>query len=146
MPLPRQIAAGGLNPSQQAVRDHFQQGGSVTETLLVFSALIAAVLLLYLLTLWSRKKVQRRPNRSPRQMFIDVLSRLGLSPQQRNLLTGMTADLCLKDPTVILVSRALFDKHVEKWWAQQRRSGQVRNYSINRQLLTQARHLLFATS
>ena len=146
MPLAWQLAAGGLTPTQQAVRDRFQQGGSVTETLFVFLAMIFAVLLLYLLTLWSRKNVQRRPNRNPRKLFIDVLSRLGLSPQQRELLTRMAADLCLKDPTAILVSRALFDKHVEEWWAGQRRSGQVRNYSINRQLLAQARHLLFATS
>ena len=146
MPLTWQLAAGGLTSTQQAVRDRFQQGGSVTQTLLVFLALIAAVLLLYVLTLWSRKDLPRRSNRNPRQLFLDVLSKLGLSPQQRDLITRMGADLCLKDPTVILVSRALFDKHVEEWWAQQRRSGQVRNYSVNRQLLAKARHALFATS
>ncbi len=141
-----QLAAGGLSPTQQAVRDSFQEGGSITQALLVLLAMIFAVLLLYLLTLWSRWAGQRRPARNPRQLFADVLSRLGLPPQQRDLLAKVASELNLKDPTVILVSPTLFDRHLEQWRAKQRRSGQVRNYSRDRQLLAQARRVLFAAS
>ncbi len=146
MPLGWQLAAGGLSPTQQAVRDSFQEGGSIAQTLLVFLAMICGVLLLYLLTLWSRKDGQRGSARNPRQLFADVLSRLKLSPEQRDVLVKVASELNLNDPTAILVSPTLFDRHLEQWRAKQRRSGQVRNYSRDRQLLAQARRVLFAAS
>ncbi len=108
-----------LTEIQRAVRDQFQKGGSLTALLLVMSGLAAVLLVAYYLTLRQRKAAVDTRHPDPQGLFNDLLNKLDLTPPQRRLLEGVARALRLGQPTVILLSPALFDRYLDQFRARQ---------------------------
>lgn len=113
--MPVLLQTYNLNPYQTAVRERFQEGGSITATLLVIAGVAAAVLLAYLLTRQQRRANRVDPMADPRQLFRDLQTRLKLSPKQRCVLDTVAEDLDLEHPAVLLLSPMIFDRCVGQW-------------------------------
>lgn len=111
------MAEPQLTETQQAVRDQFQKGGSLTAVVLVMALLAAVVLVAYYLTMRQRSTVVDTRRALPTQLFTDLLAKLDLTQRQRRLLNAVATSLRLKDPAVILLCPAVFDRHVEEWQA-----------------------------
>lgn len=112
-----------LTEIQQAVRDQFVKGGSLTAVLLVMGVLAAVLLAVYFLTARQRSKVVDARRALPTQLFTDILADLDLTEPQRHFLVGVATSLHLKEPAVILLSPVVFDRHVEKWQADDSSAG-----------------------
>lgn len=106
-----------LTETQRAVRDWFQEGGSVTAVLLVMAVLAAVLLVVYFLTARQRSTVVDARRALPTQLFTDLLAKLDLTARQRHLVVAAATALRLENPAVILLSPAVFDRHVEEWQA-----------------------------
>ena len=104
----------------QAVRAQFNKGGTLGSMLIVLAGLIALVLLVYFLNRLEQKATTHTEPSDAQRLFRDLLARLGLTESQRRLLDAVARDLRLKNPTVLLLSERLFDRHVEEWAASQK--------------------------
>lgn len=111
--------ADPLTRTQQAIRDHFQTGGSITQALLVLVCVLVFVLLLYGLTRRQERGAYRRKLNDPHRLFRNLQEKLELSADQRRLLDAVARDNNLSHPTVILLSPRLFDENVIRWTAHQ---------------------------
>lgn len=111
------MAEPELTETLQAVSDQFRKGGSLTGVLLVMAVLAVVVLVVYYLTMRQRSTVVDTRRALPTQLFTDLLAKLDLTQRQRRLLDAVATSLHLKDPAVILLCPALFDRHVEQWQA-----------------------------
>jgi hypothetical protein len=112
-----------LTETQRAVRDQFLKGGSLTAVLLVLALLAAVVLVVYYLTMRQRSTVVDARRALPTQLFTDILAKLDLTPQQRHLVGAVATALRLENPAVILLSPAVFDRHVKEWQANDSSAG-----------------------
>ncbi len=103
---------------RRAIRDEFQTGGSILGVLLALLGLAAVVLLAYLLAELQRKRaVGPAKNDDPERLYRDLLGKLGLATDERQVLDTLAREMRLKHPAVILLSEALFDRHVAGWRA-----------------------------
>ena len=110
-----QIQNGGLSATQRAVRDRLQDGGSLTATLLLVTALIVILLVTFYLTARQfRARATRLPS-DPRRLFDDLVNRLGFTAPEREMLESLTLDLQLEHPAATLLSGTLFDRHLARW-------------------------------
>ena len=115
--------AGKLTEIQQAVRGYIREGGSLAFVLLVLLGLIGGVLLVHYLTLRQNKSERRTHHPDPQMLFRDLQGKLALTPSQRQLLDRVARDLNLENPAVLLLSSALFDRHVNAWQSRRGRAG-----------------------
>ncbi|MBI4717823.1 MAG: hypothetical protein HY763_08475 [Planctomycetes bacterium] len=109
--------AARLADFQRAVRNQFAEGGTVLDVVAIAGFLAAIVLLVYY---FDRRQQRGRqpvqPNR-PFDLYRDLVRRIPLTVAQREFLTGLAKDLRLPQPTVILLSPALYDQAVAQWQA-----------------------------
>ena len=112
-----QIEPGGLNATLRAVRDQFQDGGSIAIGLLLIAGFLTVGWVVNLLARrQSRAQATTLPS-DPGRLFAELLPRLGLTPDQSKALKHVARDLRLANPATILVSPTLFDQGVERWQA-----------------------------
>lgn len=106
-----------LNPAQRAVWAHFQEGGSATVAAVVLLAIVFAVFVAW----WSHRRVEPPKGKEdvadPWKVFNGLQRAMELQAAQRNLLGSVAQDLHLPNPSVLLLSRALFDRYVDRWQA-----------------------------
>jgi hypothetical protein len=132
---------------QRAVRNQFQYGGSWTSAFLVLLSLAALVLLVgWLSRIQERlqRKTEIAPQYSdPQRLYMHLLSNLGLSVPQRQLLESVARDLRLPHPTALLVSETLYDQCVEQWTRRAGSAAAEADRAITRQIFTRTRSRLF---
>ncbi len=109
-----------LTGFQRAVRDHFQQGGSIMAAFFVLAGIVAVVVLVKLLTQSQKRSERPTATDQPQALFADLLAGLELTQQQRRLLTAVAQELGIKNPAVILLSGTLFDQYVGRWYERSR--------------------------
>ena len=112
-----QIPTGGLNETLRAVRGRFQEGGSFAVILLLMATVLS---IFWIANLFAKRQRRTRATTlppDPGRLFSDLMSRLGMTPQQRKALEHVARDLRLANPAAILVSETLFDRGLERWRA-----------------------------
>ncbi len=126
-----------LPPFHQAMRDEFQKGGSYGSVLLTCIGLVGLILAVYFLQKWyDDSQGVKDVSSSPAKLFGELLKKLCLSPESRELLSQIARDREIANPTAILISSHLFDSHASAWVGNQ--SGEDRT-----ERLAQIRALLF---
>jgi hypothetical protein len=106
------MQAEGLTDFHKAIRDRFQQGGSIAAFLLAIGALVGFVLLIGVLSKWQKRAATAPTSRpDPQRLFDDLLKKLGLAAEQARLVRRMADRAALKHPTVLLLNEALFENH-----------------------------------
>lgn len=104
------------SPVERAVRERFQEGGSIVGVLLVALTIAGVVAITYWLTLRSERANRPSPAVSdPQGLFSDCLEGSPLARPQRQLLLSVANDLRLAHPSVMLISEATFDECVVRW-------------------------------
>jgi hypothetical protein len=131
-----------LTETLQGVRDHFEQGGSVSVLLLVLAGLAAAVCLAVCLTRRQRQGDGNVETADSNRLFSDLLDKLDLTAEQRHMLGTAVTDLGLGQPAVILLSPVLFDSHLDRWLGRESGAGNADRASRER-VLREARKVLF---
>lgn len=107
------LAEGGLTQTQQAVRDQFQRGGSILTAAAVVGVCLGIVGLVYWLT--RRQAARLNTSDDPHGLFRFGLDRLPLTDDQRVLLSAVSRSERLEHPATLLLSRTLYDRHVDAW-------------------------------
>ncbi len=128
----------------RAMREQFQMGGSILETVLALLGLASLVALAYALTALQRRRAERLVTcDDPQQLFGDVLDKLELSPTERRTLRTVVRDLRLDHPAVILLSETLFDRQVSKWLERRNLSRDSGGSARDAETISAARTRLF---
>lgn len=112
-----QIPTGGLSETLRAVRGRFQEGGSFPVILLLMATGLSIFWIANLLAQRQRRVRATTLPPDPGRLFSDLMSRLGMTPQQRKALEHVARDLRLANPAVILISETLFDRGLERYRA-----------------------------
>ncbi len=139
-----QIQTGGLNETLRAVRGRFQDGGSFAIILLLVATFISIFWIANLIAKKQRRARATTLPPDPGRLFSDLMSRLGMTPQQRKALEHVARDLRLANPAVILISETLFDRGLERYRAA-RPSGSPESTEPTA-LMTEIRATLFPTA
>jgi hypothetical protein len=138
------LQVDGLTGPQRAVRNHFQEGGSIGLVLLVMAAVAGVVLIAYWLTRRQQRSAQKHARiNDPQRLFGDLLQGLALTASQRRLLATVVRELGLKHPSVILLSPTLFERHIDQWRALGRSTGSDVESHAGEDLVAQTRDVLF---
>jgi hypothetical protein len=138
------LQAGALTEAQRAVRQRFQEGGSLGSVLLIAGVVLGAVLAAYWLTRRQRRRQEgRRPINDPQRLFKNLLRDLSLNEQQRRVLRAVAREADLAHPSALLVSSALFERHADQWLASQRQTGANAGKDADQRTLAQTREVLF---
>lgn len=101
-----------LTVFQQAVRERFQEGGSILSVIAVVSVIALVLCAAYLLSRRIEQRGAPEANASPRRLFKLLLTRLRLGRQERRILLSAARSARLQHPTVLLLSRSMFDRYV----------------------------------
>lgn len=135
-----------LTDVQRGVRDHFERGGAIGPVVFVALALLAVVLLAYVLTRYNRSPIDtvNRPN--PHRVFGNLLDRLALTPPQHKGLETMSKDLSLAHPSAILLSHELFDQQAEAWQTKRKGMSSSKGAPCDAELLADIRSILFPSA
>ncbi len=104
----------------RAVREQFNQGGTLGSILIVLAALMGLVVLVYVLNRLEQKSTKQATPMDSQSLFRDLVSRLDLSETQREWLLELVKDMPVENPTVLLLSEQLFDNHVREWQGSRR--------------------------
>lgn len=107
------LAEGTLTDIQRGVRDHFVEGGSILTVAVVVTVCLLAVGLAYWLT--RRLAIRSGAAASEKHLFASALDLVNLSTPQRTMLTAVATAERVENPAVLLLSRPLFDQHVDRW-------------------------------
>jgi len=107
---------------RQALTREFNDNGSTTEILIVLLALAGLVALTWYLQRWQQGPKKVTEPFDAQALYAELLGKLDMPDDQRQLLETVAKDLRLPNPAVILISRRLFDENLLAWQAQ-RRSG-----------------------
>jgi hypothetical protein len=142
---PLLLTASGLTPLQLAVREHFQQGGSVATIVIGVIAAFLALVALYQLLKRRQAGVESVRIDDPQRLFKDLLHAIEMPLQQRRLLTRVARDLRLAHPSVLLLSAELFDRYLLQWQSGQGGSGIDQGHGMPA-LAAAARRSLFRES
>ena len=134
-----------LTDFQRAVRDHFQQGGSIMAAFFVVAGIVAVVVLVKLLTQSQKRSGRPTVTDQPQELFADLLAGLELTQQQRRLLTAVAQEFGIKNPAVILMSVALFDQYVGRWRERSRGKTDAVGAAPDAQHIARLRAHLFPT-
>ena len=97
-----------------AIRDRLADGGMASEAALTFLGLAGGLLLLYFV-LCLRRRGRRREMDDSQGLFHSLLSDLGLTVRQRDLMRRIARDRQLKEPAVLLVAPALYWTYATQW-------------------------------
>jgi hypothetical protein len=141
------MQADPLPEFHRALREQFQTGESIWGALLALLAMVAVVALAYTLTEYQRRKAEHAMEYDdPRRLFRDVLGKLNFEPGERQVLTEMTRELRLGNPTAILLSETLFDRQVSKWRESRVQSAAPRKSPLDDAEIKAIRDRLFPTT
>lgn len=105
-----------LSPTQEAVRDYLEKGGSVRTALMVVAVIVAVVVVTGLIG-WIHRPSGAQGRGNPRKLFHRLLHQLPLSARQRRFLWGVAKDLHLPNPTLLLLSPGYFATCIDQWQA-----------------------------
>ncbi len=131
-----------LSPVQQAVKDHFRDGGSWVAILVVLGILAAVICAITIVNHYQQRKHILKPLASdPQKLFEGLTHGLALPPSQATLLTEIVRDLKLAHPTVLLMSCSFYDASMSRWVRQARLSSE--KLSTTQQSLMNLRNRLF---
>jgi len=129
----------------RAVQRHFERGGDVGASVAIIMALAAIVLIVRLLTRRDRSVQAGGERADPQRLFQDMLASLQLTPQQRKSLMAMSRESGLAHPSVLLLSRTVFDRHLKTWQKRCERTPPTEGMSIHDEPLVAVRAVLFPT-
>lgn len=104
-----------LTPLQEAIRQHFREGGSPRMVLLTVLGILSVIPLVYVLSRLQNRKPRPAVAHDPRLLYRDLLHALALQPSQREFMSRLAADLKLEHPTTLLLSRRIFTRAVRHW-------------------------------
>jgi hypothetical protein len=135
-----------LTEALEAIRDRFRQGGSIWVFLLVVLALVGIFALASYLTQRQQTQERKMQKADPAQLFSDLLTKLGVTPQQRQVLGTVVTEMRLAQPAVILLSPALFDRYLGDWQARQHAEAGGRVRAWGPELVAETRRTLFPPS
>ncbi|MGB2986278.1 MAG: HEAT repeat domain-containing protein, partial [Phycisphaerae bacterium] len=135
-----------LTEIQRAVRDRFQEGGSLGMVVFIVLVLAGIVFIVFYLTRRQRNRDHSARRADPQRLFNDLLHKLDTMPEQRHLLEAVAKDLHLKRPAVILLCPALFDRYIGEWQTRQRSASTHAAGASRSQLILKARGVLFPAS
>ncbi len=107
------LGQGDLTPIQRGVRDHFIEGGSILTAALVLAFCLLMVGFVYVVT--RRMAIRSGTTPSGKQLFRLGLDGVSLSAPQRMMLSAVAIAERVENPAVLLLSRPLFDQHVDRW-------------------------------
>lgn len=106
-----------LNPAHRAVWAHFQKGGSAA----VVAGVLLAIVLAVVVAWWLNRRVEPPKRKEdvpdPWKVFNGLQRAMELQRAQRSLLNSVAHELRLPNPSVLLLSRSLFDRYVDRWHA-----------------------------
>lgn len=143
MNMAMMLQADELSETLRAVRDRFEEGGSLAAVLLVLLILAAVVFAAYLLTLRQRRVQAPSTPADPRRLYRDLLDKLSITPPQRRLLDTAVEMESLKQPAVVLLSPALFDRYVAAPHAPARHGADVGSQERRYEVVAETRAVLF---
>ena len=132
-----------LTEIQQAVRDHFQEGGSGTAVSLVLLAIVVIVVLVYCLTQRQRRRDPNVLRCDSEGLFRDLVGKLDVETAQQHWLLTVAKELKLKNPTVLLLSPKRFDDCAVRWQSRSGRGGLAVRASADTELIARMRSWLF---
>jgi len=116
MTLPMLAKEDALPLFHQAMRDEFQKGGSYGAFLLTLLGLAGLVFAVFIIQKWYDQSRQVKEQFSnPMKLFSNLLEKLRLSPESQQLLTSVARDCEIENPTALLISSQLFDRHTSNW-------------------------------
>ena len=113
------LAEGRLTETMQAVKDHFERGGSLAVAAAVIGVCLAVLALTYWLT--RRSEIRAGKTGNPQHLFRQALDSLPLSQPQQSMLTTVAIAQGLEHPATLLLSRPMFDRNVDAWLGLKRR-------------------------
>ena len=132
---------------QRAVRNQFQYGGSWTSVFVVLLSLVAIIVLVGWLSRIQNRSQQSAANSprnsDPQRLYAHLLSNLGLSVPQRQLLESVARELRLPHPTILLISETLYDQCVEQWTRRAGGAAVEADRATTLLILTRTRNRLF---
>lgn len=133
-----------FNPAQRAVWAHFQEGGSAAVVGWVLLTIVLAVAVAW----WLNRRVEPPKRKEdvpdPWKVFNGLQRAMELQRAQRSLLSSVAQDLRLPNPSVLLLSRSLFDRYVDRWQAvASPRSDAHEDRAARRTVVSQVRAALF---
>ncbi len=141
------LQADKLTPVQRAVRDQFQEGGSAAIALLLLAGILALVFIPFWLTRRLNRDEGQRPRlNDPARLYRDWVEKLDLTLEQRRMLHAVARDLSLQQPAKILLSPQLFDRCMNQWGTDERRTGNRTVKDPRERLILQIRAALFPTA
>jgi hypothetical protein len=107
----------------RTMREQFNKGLSLSSLAVFLGVTLGVALLMFLLSrLQGGPRNRSKPDDASR-LFQSVLSRLRLTFAQRRLLKAMARELRLGNPSVILLSRARFQRAAEEYRVALMRAG-----------------------
>jgi len=107
------LAEGRLTETQWWVRRYFEHGGSVAAVCAVAGVCLLIVGLAYCLSRRQAAGLDRADD--PQGLFRSALERLGLTADEQVFLSNVARSEGLEQPTAMLLSRTLYDRHVDAW-------------------------------
>jgi hypothetical protein len=99
------------------IRDRFADGGGWGDMALTLLGLAAFVAFLFVVFAIQRR-IHRKEIDNPRKLFRTLMTQLGLTVRQRDLLRRMAGDLRLEHPTILLLGPGAYWSHAEQWRGQ----------------------------
>lgn len=99
----------------RAAQEHFREGGSLTQVMLVMLTIGAIVVFTILLALMMARHARRRKEGEAWQVFDEGLQRLKLSAAQQRFLRELALHPRLDNPNVLLLSPSIFDRQLAQF-------------------------------
>jgi len=110
---------------REALSREFSSNGSALEIGIVVAALFGLIAVAWMLQRWQQKPRSDTGPFDSKQLFQELLGKLDMPEDQVQLLTTMAKEMRLPNPTVLLISRRLFDENLLTWQAQRKESQPV---------------------
>jgi len=132
-----------LTAFQHAVRKEFEEGWSLNGTLLTVGFVVTLIVVTYILVRRQERQHRGDPPRRPIKLFRDLLDHLSLGGAEKQLLQSVAHRNQLANPTVLLLSPALFDRHTARYLAQRPVDIPKTRLSVEVELIARLREELF---
>jgi len=129
--------------SLRIIRDRFQRGDSITSLLVVLSLFAILVFLVGWLSRRSSKAGRASARDNPQRLFRTLLERLPLTTAQREWFGKVVAEVRLEHPTVLLLSRDLYDRHFGRGSHHRAETGHKADRFADAELAAAVRRALF---
>jgi hypothetical protein len=102
------------------IRDRFADGGAWANMVLALLGLAAFVGLLFVM-FEVQRRIRRKEIDHPRKLFRTLMTQLGLTVRQRDLLRRMARELRLEHPTILMLGPGIYRSYAEQWTSQHAR-------------------------